>query len=1553
MSSDQKTFATTALMLALLVCGAIGSWITSGGCYYIYASAFPAMNMFVMTRFVAGIAVVLFGSVVSFVVITITHSASAGAIFVFYFAMLSTYLLALSTLSIYQIPGSSFQSGRTIIMMCIPILFLSPVLTIFVKHDVPVYLAVLTLFLFSLLFGARQVMSEWATWYLNIPVVTDTEVVSWYVRDHDLSATGDDMKDLGASGQPRNELHAAVVKEFNRRFWQAKTKDPLIAKLAKGYASTKFMMTWYCRHRRTAMPLAYSSTWNLTLKAALENITNMQKGLKLHNAFLHWRHTGSDVWSGILYFVVALLDKWAALVTDGGLVGLSAASTETFRLAVGFGLCYYLIGAVSLDAVSQPLWIAANEKTVQPITSLKSLRQATSNDASARRQLYWKNLIKFFFLHIWGASVTAALMWSFDSSRDAMIMYLAYVGAYSGLLFYQYNKIFCGTNAAKCLALASILGLPAGIALHVKLPHWGYSGVAALGFATWIAGFHSLYVTKIGLPTIFSSQRIIETDSKDDFNYSEGPLSYSCSALEPYPNLSQATLSKSFDAITSLPTEQRFHLQPSEHPGARILEYLVHRSKAQWPEVIYNAFPLAQQMIERAIELWSCGNTTIELVGACHFPQGQQKIRSISQKNGVHLHILVAIGMELQQDEWTTDIHRNSRIIAEALVRATCEHHLGMSHDHSILAEIIVVDEVTDAEISIPEGVKRLLNTSTQERAHIIDHGSKILLRHLLLGVNAETEWDELPKDIRRFLLKHCTGHSQALSVNEEAWITSRTCATDAFNCDEYIARYDLSAALTASILAFAKAIAPSHGGYGSDVDNLHLHDEHIFANSNLAINIPSRGPFKRLFFRLQQVWKACVKFCILSLVADAEYQRELDYMLRTQPLFIYWPVSFVLNCIWMYVKFLQGVIIPVVIFHGRDNVKQLQSNMKGMRTVLKKNKVIIENLRGHSTCFWSTQDDGTVRLREYNGKQDTEPEDSKQLIAINTYGKNFLLHQREQYKGEKLLNMFTYEYPQGKKSAKLPLQRQCIQGRLSGEIVQYDWRGHITTGSTFRGTNPVTFTYWYRRNAKFEDELLRGEYVLPHITIRIMWSMPPRSHPERLDDWVPFPKVTEATFIEGSDVYHATWAYEHKFHPSISTILNGKPVDTPKMISEDWFHVLDKPQKLGFLSDNPLINFSSVSTNVFSRLLRLNVKRYPISTAHARTQLWKLWKNGRELDAITARWLDEDLVRSDSSLKSYWRNRDLGLLGRATKHLDAHADTIMARTDVDSEISAWVHVAYNLSDLYSFGSGGDTTINTRTHDGQIQDSDDELHVMAMDTSTWPYEPGGVSACRRDMVNDLKTTKWHIVAEMAHDYGVPRFQIERNVKSLTVLPLWGLDFLNPTHGMLRNCLDSEVVERSYDTRTADIRKHFLPILKSLVKCARTNHLTRQDLEEATKALVDLNTYFESSRSWNDVWSSDIVKTTWRELWLSEDITDALTVSEWWDFEKPTMVQLDQALNLWCRYLFIFSIPVPEKIPDIFQASHHFTGATYGILCKVKRKVSLHVWDHVSLPRPLS
>lgn len=107
----------------------------------------------------------------------------------------------------------------------------------------------------------------------------------------------------------------------------------------------------------------------------------------------------------MLYFVVALMDKWVALLTGGALVGLSAADSSTYRLSVGFGLSYYLIAAVCLDAVATPLWPVANKKTMTPIKSLESLHEVAVIDVKARRRVYWTNLAKFFFMHAWGICI--------------------------------------------------------------------------------------------------------------------------------------------------------------------------------------------------------------------------------------------------------------------------------------------------------------------------------------------------------------------------------------------------------------------------------------------------------------------------------------------------------------------------------------------------------------------------------------------------------------------------------------------------------------------------------------------------------------------------------------------------------------------------------------------------------------------------------------------------------------------------------------------------------------------------------------------------------------------------------------------------------------------------------------------------------------------------------------------------------------------------------------------------------------------------------------------
>jgi hypothetical protein len=584
---------------------------------------------------------------------------------------------------------------------------------------------------------------------------------------------------------------------------------------------------------------------------------------------------------------------------------------------------------------------------------------------------------------------------------------------------------------------------------------------------------------------------------------------------------------------------------------------------------------------------------------------------------------------------------------------------------------------------------------------------------------------------------------------------------------------------------------------------------------------------------------------------------------------------------------------------------------MKGTKTVIEKNRVVIESLNGVSTAFFTAQPDGRSELRQYSGNHDQEPKGLKGIMAINTYTDKLILYRRAEYATNgSPVNQFTYEDPNFQDGqtprSKLALQRHCIKGNLEGQIVQFDKTGHMTSGSFIKKDELIQFRFSYRKNAKFEDELLRAEYVFPHIRVKVSWSAPPASHSEKLDKWIPSSKVMEALFIQGSLVYHSTWDYDHKFHPTISTTLNGEMIETPPMIQDDWLDVLKKPTNCSILNDNPLFSFDTVSTSFISRLLRRNIRWYPISTSRARTHLWKSWKSGKEYDAVTARWLDEIALRSDKVMKPYWTARDMGRLQTAENFLNSQADTIMAEVDLDPEISMWTNLAFKLSDFSSFGQGGDARINTRSQATQLTDSDTELHVLASDTGTWPTEGGGVSACRRDMVNNLQSIRWHVIAESANDFSVPKFQIEKRVHSLKVLPLWGLDFLTPTHGIFQDCLDSAVQRKAYETVEKDIIQNFIPIFTSLVKISRAIHIGPAQVEEATKALVDLNTYFESGRHWSTVWMSDIVKKAWRQLWLCEDMENATPLSEWLEAERPTLMHLDNALDMWHRCKHSFS-----------------------------------------------
>ena len=138
----------------------------------------------------------------------------------------------------------------------------------------------------------------------------------------------------------------------------------------------------------------------------------------------------------MLYFVIALLDKWIALINGGQLAGLTSGKVDLIK-PVGFGLAYYLIGAVLLDFNAHKLHQLEAKNEEEILSSDESIAHAVKAKAQKRRLLYWRTLWRYLMFHVWGLALTSTLLWLFTSEvtkKDGTLVFVSYVAAYTGLL---------------------------------------------------------------------------------------------------------------------------------------------------------------------------------------------------------------------------------------------------------------------------------------------------------------------------------------------------------------------------------------------------------------------------------------------------------------------------------------------------------------------------------------------------------------------------------------------------------------------------------------------------------------------------------------------------------------------------------------------------------------------------------------------------------------------------------------------------------------------------------------------------------------------------------------------------------------------------------------------------------------------------------------------------------------------------------------------------------------------------------------------------------------
>jgi hypothetical protein len=194
--------------------------------------------------------------------------------------------------------GCPLTSGRTAMWRCIPILFISPIVTTFVHgHDLLIYLLIIYTFVITLLVTFRNLLHEWTCWLTNVPSVKEGDLMKWYKDKIGYKPTGDgDSQELSADS--RRAL-MQEVQSYHKRgllrqiFSSEESMDPFVKKMSIGYPYAIWLLEKEAYG--AALPETYTTTWFVQLELAFANQRQLVRGLKEHSPFITFRYAKYDV----------------------------------------------------------------------------------------------------------------------------------------------------------------------------------------------------------------------------------------------------------------------------------------------------------------------------------------------------------------------------------------------------------------------------------------------------------------------------------------------------------------------------------------------------------------------------------------------------------------------------------------------------------------------------------------------------------------------------------------------------------------------------------------------------------------------------------------------------------------------------------------------------------------------------------------------------------------------------------------------------------------------------------------------------------------------------------------------------------------------------------------------------------------------------------------------------------------------------------------------------------------------------------------------------------
>jgi len=842
------------------------------------------------------------------------------------------------------------------------------------------------------------------------------------------------------------------------------------------------------------------------------------------------------------------------------------------------------------------------------------------------------------------------------------------------------------------------------------------------------------------------------------------------------------------------------------------------------------------------------------------------------------------------------------------------------------------------------------------------------LLKDLCLGVNVNQRWTDLPEDVRQWIYNRVLGQDAKVSPSALIWLVN-----EGINLRHNSERLERRTLIIQDMLRESRTRdEASHTRRNSSKAD----------TADLSLVIPQPKARKNLLTRLL-IWIVRTTYSIVKWIAllsggAPDCGRELWFALRLQPLHTF--ALRVLLVIWKLCWWIQHFWAYVFLVVGSKRIEPLVNQIQfGGTRKLSQVTIICEMPAATISGIFGRDGENNLSITSYAGHHTETPQDKKYL-AKAYYDKKYRLRRRVVIaEGGRLV---TAEYHYADETSRWPASKTVFDENRES-ICHYDKYGRILKGKVNRAGKQYNFQYRYRKRPKGNSDVLQASYQdvadSSSFSLDIFYCIKPRDKLNNVQFWVPSEKLQRIICTIDKRVYEMTWTYKHARHPDIETVVLGPdgektPTVAPSPLMEAANLSLKRPSNNAFDEEDLLIyhrvswlkKVGHASTRGRSEVVE-KMDRWSLSqsfmlsrnktvyrkltTSVLRTSLWKAWEQGPFLSAVSACLLDEMILRRENLLQRYWRLRDAGRLKEAADELDENLEQIVSAIEPSVEASQKCPLLIKASDLFSMGLGKDATQLTARLEDAYNDSAKQTSVIFSDNGCWPDNPGGVSNCRRDLINGHTTIRGHCLAESANDFGIPRYQIEQNVNSLKILPLWGLDGKTPYHGLLDNLLQTQIDEHIEQTRVKeDIQEIFVPLLRVFVKGARSRRYTRDDIAMYSNVILRMNGFFERC-DFNKTWANELVWEAWMEAWLVEyDDPNVSSPANLLEIERPSMNDFRDALNLYICYFFIYSVEVPGKCPTVYQTTHHGISSLYGVLLKYRRQTTWGIWDHAILWR---